>query len=239
MTVKIGTCGFRTNKLEYAGQLSCVEVQHTFYQPPRIATLTRWREEMPRDFEFTLKAWQLITHEATSPTYRRLRRKLNDREAEDAGAFKATPIVAEALETTLACADALKAKTVLFQCPSSFKPSDRNIANLENFFKMIPRRRGRIFCWEPRGEWDDQLVRELCRRLALWHVVDPFVKPTMTPDRCYYRLHGIGGWRYRYEDGELEELVSLLPRRRSCYVFFNNSFMTEDAVRFREIIAGS
>jgi len=50
-----------------------VEVQQTFYQIPRIATGKRWREEAPPDFEFTMKAWQLITHEPSSPTYRRLR----------------------------------------------------------------------------------------------------------------------------------------------------------------------
>jgi uncharacterized protein YecE (DUF72 family) len=72
--INIGTCGFRGNKIEYAELLSCVEIQHTFYQPPQIKTLERWRVEMPNDFEFTLKAWQLITHEAKSPTYKRLKK---------------------------------------------------------------------------------------------------------------------------------------------------------------------
>ena len=76
--VKIGTCGFRTNKEEYAGMLRTVEVQHTFYQPPQIKTLERWRAAMPEDFEFAVKAWQLITHEAKSPTYKRLKIKLTD-----------------------------------------------------------------------------------------------------------------------------------------------------------------
>ena len=38
--IRIGTCGFRTNKLEYAESLKCVEIQHTFYQPPMIKTRT-------------------------------------------------------------------------------------------------------------------------------------------------------------------------------------------------------
>ena len=45
--VKIGTCGFRANKTEYAEFLSTVEVQHTFYQPPQIKTLEKWRAEVP------------------------------------------------------------------------------------------------------------------------------------------------------------------------------------------------
>ncbi|KGN41169.1 hypothetical protein N801_08795 [Knoellia aerolata DSM 18566] len=28
--------------------------------------------QVPADFEFTMKAWQVITHESNSPTYRRM-----------------------------------------------------------------------------------------------------------------------------------------------------------------------
>ena len=235
--IKIGTCGFRSNKTEYAELLKTVEVQHTFYQPPQIKTLEKWRAEVPEDFEFALKAWQLITHEAKSPTFRRLKRQLTEKEKEEAGYFKPTAIVREAWETTLACAEALKAKTILFQCPASFKPYKENIKNLEKFFKGI--NRGQLnFCWEPRGAWDDKVVRDLCERLDLWHVVDPLKTRTVTPDRCYFRLHGITGWRYKYEEGELEELAALLPKNKTSYVFFNNIYMTEDAVRFQEIVGG-
>ncbi|MDQ3817095.1 MAG: DUF72 domain-containing protein, partial [Acidobacteriota bacterium] len=116
--VKIGTCGFRIPRGEYTQLLSCVEIQHTFYQPPQIPTLERWRQETPPRFEFTLKAWQLITHGAKSPTYKRLRRQLSETEREEAGYFKPSALVKEAWEVTLACAKALKAKTILFQCPA-------------------------------------------------------------------------------------------------------------------------
>jgi uncharacterized protein YecE (DUF72 family) len=232
--IRIGTCGFRINKHEYSDLLKCVEVQHTFYQPPQIKTLEKWRSEMPKDFEFTLKAWQLITHEATSPTYKRLKKKLSEKESEEVGYFKPTEIVAEALATTLACAEALKARTILFQCPAKFCQTPENVKNLRRFFKKVTR--GELnFAWEARGPWDDKVVQKICDDLDLWHVVDPFVKRTVTPDRCYYRLHGIGGWRYRYEDVELEELLSLLPEEKLSYVFFNNNAMTEDAMRFQKL----
>ena len=70
--------------------LKAVEVQHTFYQPPRVETLAKWRAEAPRGFEFTIKAWQLITHQPSSPTYRRLKRALTEEEREGAGAFRAS-----------------------------------------------------------------------------------------------------------------------------------------------------
>jgi uncharacterized protein YecE (DUF72 family) len=132
---RIGTSGFGIGRARYVQTFDCVEVQHTFYQPPRITTLERWREEAPPDFEFVLKAWQLITHDAKSPTYRRLKRQLSERERQDAGYFRPTAIVNEAWEITLACAKALRARTILFQCPASFKPTAENIANLEAFFQ--------------------------------------------------------------------------------------------------------
>jgi uncharacterized protein YecE (DUF72 family) len=233
--IKIGCCGFRIPQVEYTKVFSVVEIQHTFYQPPQLATLERWRKEAPADFEFTLKAWQLITHEARSPTYKRLRRKLTEQEREEAGFFKPTAIVKEAWEITLACAQALRAKQVLFQCPASFTPTAQNIANLENFFSSVDRQ-GLKFAWEPRGAWGNEVVSELCKALELWHVVDPFAASTVTPDKCYFRLHGRRGWRYQYEDVELEELAALLPKRKVSYVFFNNVRMTEDAARFREMV---
>lgn len=235
--IKIGTCGFRNTKDEYAEVLSTVEIQHTFYQPPQIKTLERWRAGMPSNFEFTLKAWQLITHESSSPTYRRLKRNLTKQEADEAGFFKPTAIVNEALDMTIACANALNARTIIFQCPAKFRQNDENIANLKLFFSTI--NRGELnLGWEPRGDWDDKVVHKLCRDLDLWHVVDPFARATLTPDNCYYRLHGIPRWRYTYEDDELNELVSLLPKNRRSYVFFNNITMKDDAIRFQKIVEG-
>ena len=233
--IKIGTCGFRTAKEEYAAQLAVVEVQHTFYQPPQIKTLTRWRETVPDAFEFAIKAWQLITHEAKSPTYKRLKKTLTETEREEAGYFKPTAIVKEAWEVTLDCAKALRAKTVLFQCPASFKPYQENIENLKQFFTSIERE-NLNFAWEPRGAWDAKTVKSLCEDLDLWNAVDPFSKITETPDRCYYRLHGRTGFRYKYEEDELTELAAMLPAEQTAYVFFNNRYMLEDALLFKSLL---
>lgn len=234
--IRIGNCGYgRTKRDEYPHVFPVVEIQQTFYQPPQIKTLEKWRAEVPAEFEFTLKAWQLITHESSSPTFRRLRRKLTDKEMAEAGFFKPTEIVREALETTLACAKALKARTILFQCPAKFKPTTENIENLRQFINGI--KRGKLnFAWEPRGGWDPLLVKDICEELDLWHTVDPFVQTTATPKNCYFRLHGTPRWRYTYEEGELEELASMLPKRRLAYVFFNNITMREDAVRLQTIV---
>lgn len=235
--IKAGCCGFRLSQAEYVKRFPVVEVQQTFYQPPQVKTLERWRADAPPDFEFTMKAWQLITHEARSPTYRRLKRELTDAERAEAGSFRPTAIVQEAWEVTLASAKALKATRVLFQCPSSFTPTSAHIGDLREFFKRIKRPRNMVCLWEPRGAWPDELIAELCRELDLTHVVDPFAARTVTPERCYYRLHGRTGWRYQYEEDELSELISMLPPRGVSYVFFNNVRMLDDAARF-QMLAG-
>ena len=262
MKIKVGTSGFGIAQSKYIRQFSCVEVQHTFYQPPGLSTLERWRAAAPPDFEFVLKAWQLITHDATSPTYRRLKKKLSETEREESGYFRPTAIVQEAWETTLACAKALQARTILFQCPASFKQTKENISNLENFFASITRGTGGSdkehlsFAWEPRGDWDPKVVKRLCVELNLWHAVDPFTAESVTPDRLYFRLHGRNGWRYEYEENELHELAAMITKPKSKsrrvtrasglysndapYVFFNNARMTQDALQFLSILnAGS
>ena len=235
--IHIGTCGFRGARPAYYEILDTVEVQHTFYEPPAIKTLEGWRNEAPEGFEFTLKAWQLITHLASSPTYKRMKRVLNEEEAGGAGSFRDSAIVREAWEVTRKCAAALGARTVLFQCPASFKPTEENIENMRMFFGAVERD-GLNFCWEPRGAaWDPETVHELCDELTLWHAVDPFATTTVTSDRCYFRLHGRTGWRYTYESDELEDLLELLGDATDAYVFFNNIRMKEDAVRLRTIAA--
>jgi len=233
--VLVGTSGFGIAQAKYVETFPVVEVQHTFYQPPKIATLERWRADAPSKFEFVLKAWQLITHDAKSPTYRRLKRQLNQTEAEEAGYFRPTAIVKEAWDVTLASARALQARTILFQCPASFKQTNENVANLEEYFQSIkPSADDMNLCWEPRGDWDSKLVKQICDGLGLWHAVDPFVTQTVTPHKLYFRLHGKGGWRYQYEEHEMLELAALLPKHTNGYVFFNNVRMTEDALMFRE-----
>lgn len=233
--INVGTCGFNGSKTKYAQLFSCIEVQQTFYQPPQLSTLMRWRNEMPNDFEFVMKAWQLITHQATSPTYKRLKRALSESDRAEAGFFKPTSIIDEAWHLTLACATALRAKTILFQCPASFSQTPEHIANLVSFFSRIERT-GLTLGWEPRGHWDRQVVKDLCLDLDLWHVVDPFVSATTTPEHCYFRLHGRQGWRYKYEPQELAELIELLPEDKPAYVFFNNIRMTQDALVFKGLL---
>lgn len=69
--IKVGCCGFPVTRERYYKTFSVVEVQSTFYDFVKVETLKKWRAEAPKDFEFVIKAFQFITHSATSPTYKR------------------------------------------------------------------------------------------------------------------------------------------------------------------------
>lgn len=235
MAIHVGCCGWPVARARYFAAFDLVEIQETFYNLPRLGTVERWHAAAPPAFEFTLKAPQLITHEAASPTYRRLRTPLSAAARERCGGFKPTREVRAAWEQTLALARALGARVVLFQCPASFTPTRTHIARLTRFFETAERG-GLRFVWEPRGDWPDARVRTLCRRLALIHCVDPFQRRPVWGDPAYFRLHGKGGYRYRYSDDELRALRALSRAAGSAYVLFNNTEMFGDARRFHALL---
>ena len=218
----------------YAQQLRLVEVQHTFYEPPPDSLLATWRAAVPRDFEFTMKAWQLVTHESGSPTYRRVKTQPPPGEV---GAFRTTAPVLAGWQRTLACARVLRATAVLLQCPKSFRPTAVNVERMRTFLTTVERPEARLL-WEPRGEWPAALLTELCRDLDLVHVVDPMQTETVTPESTYYRLHGTSGMRHVHTDDELRRLRDLIEGRPSPYVLFNNLPRVTDAQRFLAMLGG-
>lgn len=234
--IKVGCCGFPVKKQDYYRRFPVVELQQTFYKPPKVETARRWREQAPPSFEFTLKAWQLITHEPSSPTYRRLGKRLAEQARKRSyGSFKPTEEVFEAWEKTAAIARALEATLIIFQSPPSFDPTREHKTNLRSFFSQIERKDFTLG-WEPRGEWKPDVVKGLCEELDLIHVVDPLKQEPVYGRIRYFRLHGRTGYRYLHTDEDLERLKAMCPLGVATYVFFNNFFMAEDASRFLDLI---
>ena len=222
---------------EYFETFPLVEIQQTFYDPPAPRTLLGWRELAPDGFEFTMKAWQVITHRATSNTYRRMKKPLGDHERDLAGGFQLSEPVLRALQTTRDVARIVRATAILFQCPASFRATDGNVEAMRRFFNTIERPEGVTLLWESRGPWPPELVKQICTELSLVDVVDPFVRETTTPEFTYWRLHGRGNHDHVYTDAELRELVDRVRGRNVAYVMFNNIPRVSDAQRFLKMYA--
>lgn len=234
--IKIGCCGFPAARKKYFGSFAVVEVQQTFYQPPDLSLARKWRAEAPQDFEYTVKAWQLITHEPKSPTYRKLSFPVPGSKEKHYGSFKSTEEVRQAWERTREIADILGARVIVFQCPPSFEPTEENKKNVKRFFSDIDRSRY-VFAWEPRGIWEPKDIEPVCRELNLVHVVDPLASSPAYGSIFYYRLHGRGGYRYKYTVNDLEQVKGCLWTGKSGYVLFNNAHMLEDATAFRKLVS--
>jgi uncharacterized protein YecE (DUF72 family) len=230
-----GCCGFTMAQSLYFQKFSAVEIDSSFYNLPKPETAARWRNAAPSGFQFAMKAWQVITHDASSPTYKRTR--LDPRDRPHCGGFGFNPTIRWAWDETFRIAKTLDAFLVLFQCPPSFRPTKDNIKNLRAFFERA--KRGKLSMgWEPRGNWENGLVASLCDELDLVHVVDPFKNLPLHRSRIrYFRLHGISGTSHRFTNAELQQLRQTCDASRTpVYCFFNNIAMSDDATRFQRLI---
>jgi uncharacterized protein YecE (DUF72 family) len=252
-TIRIGTCGFgfftpgigwqeryRSRLQAFSTLFAVGEIDRSFYALPRVPTARRWRREAVPTFEFTLKAWQAITHPAGSPTWRRgTRGSLSEAQRAAYGYFRPRAEVFAAWERTREVARALEARVCVFQSPAAFGYSGEHERNLREFFGRIEAG-GLGLAWEPRGSWQDHpdRVRRICRDLRLIHVVDPLRRPPLSDHPvAYLRLHGLNRREYDYDydyspeeqAGLAAELKSLAGRHETVYCLFNNLQMVRNA----------
>jgi len=251
--VFVGCCGFPFSRRKYYAMFATVEVQQTFYKLPQKDTVERWRGEAPSEFVFNMKAWQVITHPSSSPTWKRAGMRPPGN-VENYGYLKPTSENIEAWCKSVEIARILSARVVVLQTPPSFGYSGENEQNAREFFSIATKfiDDNMVIGWEPRGNWSDyqDVVEDIvCSIPRVIHIVDPFRRnPVICSGQriLYLRLHGIGGrevnYKYRYSDDDLAKLVNLVrsiieqyDSIREVYVMFNNVYMGNDARRFKEI----
>ena len=244
--IKVGCCGFPISMREYFEKFCLVEIQSTFYRIPKLETVTGWRRSAGEDFEFSVKAWQAITHPLTSPTWKKAKIKVDVENRDNYGFFKPTQEVFDAWKRIREICGLLKARVCLIQCPATFVANEQNVRNMQQFFSKIDQK-GLTLAWEPRGEsWSDEKVKQLCEELCLTHCVDPFAKnPVFTTKTkiAYLRLHGSPPgralYRYEYTDQDLawvaKKAKDLEAKGLTVYCLFNNISMGEDAKRLTHL----
>lgn len=246
MKIHVGCCGWSCAKKRYFKEFQLIELQSSFYRLPKLETAVKWREESPRNFRFSMKAFQAITHPPGSPTWRRSGLKPEELKLKRYGWLRPTRDNLEAWERTKQIADALDTRVCVIQCPPNFKCTEENIANMRKFLAKI--NRGNLaLAWEPRGDWKDnpKEIEKLCEELDLIHVVDLMRRePVSEHAIAYIRLHGLNpreyDYNYKYSNAELSQLASkvqaLAKKHRETYILFNNFSMYEDAKRLQKIL---
>jgi len=249
-TVLVGCCGFPKARSKYYQEFRVVELQNTFYELPTLDWARGIREEAPPDFEFAIKAWQVITHPATSPTWKKMRKKPVGN-LENYGYLKPTRENIEAFEKVVELAEILNSKIIVLQTPSSMPYTEESVVWVEEFFEKAKSIAGGKFVigWEPRGEWSSQskALQSILSKHGILHVTDVFrQKPVYTAQNIFYtRLHGIGpgevNYRYKYSVEDFAKLLGIIDELvfEKGYVMFNNVYMAEDAKKFREYLNSS
>ncbi len=255
--IKVGTCGYGyynpsenwkekyESKLQaYSEAFEVGEINKTFYKLPMVKTAERWRREAFDDFEFTLKAWQALTHPTSSPTWRDKKEKLSNEQKENFGYLRPNEEVIKAWRETKKRVKALEANICVLQTSASFDCTEENEKNMHQLLNTIERDDIEI-AWEPRGDWkqNPEKVKQICQDLNLIHIVDMMRRePVSNHETAYTRLHGLNedeyNYNYDYSESELQELAQKLQKlaknHKTVYCMFNNYEMFKNAQKLKQ-----
>jgi uncharacterized protein YecE (DUF72 family) len=250
--VFVGTSGFRfpdwkghfypesvkeKDWLAYYGQrFNCLEINSSYYRQNTPATYARMIERVPAGFQFAVKAFRTLTHEAGSDNEQDFR------------------VFVDSLQPFL---EADEFACVLAQFPTSFHntPDNRHyLAEFQDRFANLP------LVVEFRGrEWVDEAVFGFLRehKVGFCAVDEPKLAALMPPvavatsDLGYVRFHGRNAanwWKptegkdrydYHYSKEELEEWVPKIDQvaeeTSKIYIFMNNCFQGQAAANAMDI----
>lgn len=189
----------------YLKYFNTAEVNNTFYQLPRDETMQRWRNAVPEDFIFSVKASRYITHI----------KKLKDTQ-EPLSNFVS---VVEKLGNNLG--------PILFQLPPRWK---KNLERLSKFLADLPDRHRYAFEFRDKSWFAKDTEELLIKKNAAFCIYDfeQMESPhTVTADFIYVRLHGPeGAYRGKYDDMALSkwagELLKWVYESRDVYCYFDN-----------------
>jgi uncharacterized protein YecE (DUF72 family) len=192
----------------YAGRFDTVEVNNSFYQLPSNKALEHWRDTVPDEFVFAVKASRYITH----------MKKLKDPE--------------EPVSTFLNRVELLEGKLgpVLFQLPPRWK---QNIDRLQAFVRVLPG--GHRYSFEFRDpSWFDEVVYEVLSEHNMAFCINELehrLSPKrITADFVYVRLHGPGAaYQGEYDNRTLAGWAGAFSawsrKGLDIYCYFDNDQM--------------
>ena len=182
----------------YAGRLSTVEINATFYRMPQKSMLENWKEQVPPAFRFSLKAPHRVTHF----------KRLKETEGETKYFFETAETLGDQLGV------------VLFQLPPNMK---KDLPRLETFLQQLPPTPRAAFEFRHPTWFDDDVLEVLNGRNLALVVSDTDDMPTThidkTADWGYLRLR-----RVNYSEENLSEWVGRINQQQwsDTFVFFKH-----------------
>ena len=220
--VRIGTAGWvipraaaphfpcaGTHLQRYADELTCAEINSSFYRPHAFATYARWASCTPAGFRFAIKLPRALTHEQK---LRRPRLPLERFLAETSGLGE-------------------KRGPILVQLPPSHAFDARVVARFFDYFRA--RYEGPIVCEPRHPTWFTDAPDRLLRRFRIARAAaDPPLAPGAdTPGGwdglVYFRLHGSPRTYWsRYDADKISALTRALAavtQSAEAWCIFDNT----------------
>jgi uncharacterized protein YecE (DUF72 family) len=206
----------------YAKYFDTVEINNTFYRLPKIKTFNSWREIVPKNFVFALKASRFITHMKKLKGPKTSSKKLFSR--------------MERLEQKLG--------PILFQLPPGWS---RNDERLEKFLESLPARHRYVFEFRDPSWLAPEIYDLLKEHNAAFCIHDFRGERTareITADFTYVRMHGphraaySGSYPPRVLKEWAEQIQEWQGELRDIYVYFNNdaeAHAINNALKLREL----
>lgn len=221
-TVRVGTAGWHYDHWKgpfypeelpasrmlafYAERFAATEINSFFYGLPKAETVAGWRDAVPGDFRFAVKASRYITH----------MKKLKDPADSVARFHEAAAVLGDHLGP------------VLFQLPPKWRA---NPQRLDAFLAGLPTDLSPVLEFRDPSWFDTAVTAVLERHGAAFCIYDLAGEQsplTVTADRVYIRLHGPSGTAYHgsYSDAALaawaERIQGWRDAGRDVYCFFDN-----------------
>jgi uncharacterized protein YecE (DUF72 family) len=207
----------------YLHYFDTLELNNTFYRLPTLSALKAWREAVPANFVFAVKASRFLTHN----------KKLKDPE--------------NALENFLPRVDTLgyKLGPILFQLPPKWRI---NLERLEEFLAALPRKHRYAFEFRETSWITDPVLELLRKHNAAFcvHEIAGYHSPVeVTTDFAYIRLHGPTANKYAgsYSDAQLEKWAEWIEEQselRAIYFYFDNdqaAYAAHNALTLKRMVA--
>lgn len=207
----------------YAKDLHSVEINNSFYQLPSEKTFKTWRDTVPDDFRFTIKASRYITH----------MKKLKEPE--------------EPLEKFYGAIEPVREKTaaVLFQLPPNF---GCNPDRLRDFLETLPEDSPPVAIEFRDSDWYRDEVYDLLRQhnaaFCIYELAGHISPKEVTADHVYVRLHGPSKEKYQGEyggeglSGWAGSIHAWREREKTVFIYFDNDAdgaAVRDATRLKKM----
>ena len=197
----------------YSKVFNFVEVNTTFYEYPDTRLVEGWRRSVPKDFVFSVRCHQDLTHSI---------------------GLKPVDEAYLVLGKMVACCRLLKSDFLVLETPYSYVLNEKELAEARNFLGSVNLKGVRLV-WEIRAPLTGVAV-EFMRDFNIVHSVDlSMQKPALVSDVVYSRLFGKGRHNiYQFTDEELLNIDKNAQEgnHKVVALSYHGARMFSDAARF-------